>query len=109
VSELADKHCGPCRGDVPPLDPQRVDELLSQVEGWRVVNEHHLEKSFQFDDFSSALEFVNAVGAVAEEESHHPDVHLAWGLVRLEIWTHSIDALTESDFILAAKCDRLYG
>ena len=103
---LATEKCIPCRGGVPAL---RGDELRSLGHelghGWRVVDEHHLEKSFDFPDFASALAFTNAVGAVAEEEGHHPDIHLAWGKVRVTIWTHKIDGLSRSDFVLAAKID----
>lgn len=103
---LATEKCIPCRGGVPPL---RGDELRSLEDelgnGWHVVGEHHLEKSFDFPDFASALAFTNAVGAVAEEEGHHPDIHLAWGKVRITLWTHKIDGLTRSDFVLAAKID----
>ncbi|HEX5133458.1 MAG TPA: 4a-hydroxytetrahydrobiopterin dehydratase [Candidatus Krumholzibacteria bacterium] len=76
--------------------------------GWKVVDEHHLEKSYEFADFATALAFTNRVGAIAEAEGHHPDIHLAWGRVGLTIWTHKIDGLTESDFILAAKADDAY-
>jgi 4a-hydroxytetrahydrobiopterin dehydratase len=105
---LADKHCVPCRGGVPPLAGEELHKLASQVKDWRVVDGHHLEKSFAFPDFQTALAFVNRVGAIAEEEGHHPDVHLAWGKVGVTTWTHSIDGLSESDFILAAKIDRLF-
>jgi len=77
------------------------------VPGWEAVNEHHLKKTFAFPDFQRALDFVNRVGAVAEEQGHHPDIFLAWGKVEITMWTHKIDGLTESDFILAAKIDRL--
>lgn len=105
---LAEKHCVPCRGGVPPLAGEALETLKAQAPGWQVVDGHHLTKSFTFPDFKSALAFVNRVGAVAEEEGHHPDVFLAWGKVDIKIWTHKIDGLTESDFILAAKADRLY-
>lgn len=75
--------------------------------GWRVVNDHHLEKEFTFKDFLGALAFTNKVGELAEEQGHHPDIYLAWGKVRITIWTHKIDGLTESDFVLAAKIERL--
>jgi 4a-hydroxytetrahydrobiopterin dehydratase len=75
---------------------------------WEVVREHHLEKEFSFPDFRSALDFTVRLGEVAEAEGHHPDIHLAWGRVKVQIWTHKIDGLTESDFILAAKTDSLY-
>ena len=108
MPELADKTCVPCTGSVPPLKGQPLQELLSKLSGWRVVNEHHLEKKYEFDDFVTALAFVNKVGDLAEHQAHHPDIHLSWGEVRIEVWTHAIDGLTESDFIMAAKTDRLY-
>ena len=107
MSELADKQCVPCQGGVAPLKGQQLVDLLGQVEGWEVVDEHHLSKGYTFGNFVEALAFTNAVGEVAEAEGHHPDIHLSWGLVRVEIWTHKIDGLTESDFILAAKADEL--
>ncbi len=107
--KLAAKRCVPCRGGVPPLTGPALEALLAQLgpNGWRGVRGHHLEKSFGFPDFAQALAFVNRIGALAEEEGHHPDLHLSWGQVRVEIWTHKIDGLTESDFVLAAKVDRL--
>ena len=105
-SELAKKRCVPCRGGVPALRGSELKALLDELGGdWRVVDNHHLEKEYTFDDFAQALEFTNRVGNVAEEEGHHPDIYLAWGTVGLKIWTHKIDGLTESDFILAAKAD----
>lgn len=106
MSDLAEKHCVPCRGGVPPLKADKIAALLDILgSGWRVLDEHHLEKEYSFDDFAQALAFTNRVGAVAEEEGHHPDIYLSWGKVGLKIWTHKIDGLTESDFILAAKAD----
>jgi len=84
-----------------------VNRLLGQLSGWGIEKEYHLTRSFTFPDFVTALAFVNRVGALAEEQAHHPDVYLAWGKVKIEIWTHKISGLTESDFILAAKIDRL--
>ncbi len=107
MAELADKKCIPCRGGVPPLKGAELDSLKDQVPGWEVVSEHHLKKAFAFPDFKTALDFVNRVGAVAEEQGHHPDIYLGWGKVEITMWTHKIDGLTESDFILAAKIDRL--
>ncbi len=106
---LADNACIPCRGGVPPLAKDRAGELLKQLEeGWSLNADGHLERSFRFRNFVDALEFANAVGAVAEQESHHPDLHVRWGACAVEIWTHKIDGLTESDFYLAAKADRAF-
>ena len=88
MSELADKACVPCKGGVPPLKGQALAELLEQLgNGWEVINEHHLEKLFTFKNFLDALAFTNKVGGLAEEQGHHPDIHLAWGSVRITIWT----------------------
>ena len=107
-SELASKHCVPCRGGVPPLKGPQISELHRQLdEEWRVVGEHHLAREFSFKNFRQALDFTNRVGELAEEQGHHPDICLGWGRVALEVWTHKIDGLTESDFIFAAKVDRL--
>ena len=105
--DLAAKQCVPCRGGVPPLAPEVIEGLLSQVPDWQVVRGHHLVRTVPFPDFRSALDFVNSVGSLAEEQGHHPDLYLSWGKVEIHIWTHKIDGLTESDFILAAKIDRL--
>ena len=108
MSELAAKQCVPCKGGVPPLAGEQLDDLLQQLgpNGWRVIAGHHLEKSYKFPDFVQALAFVNRVGAVAEAQGHHPDIALGWGKVTVTIWTHKIAGLTESDFILAAKADQ---
>jgi 4a-hydroxytetrahydrobiopterin dehydratase len=97
----------PCQGGVPPLDGEQIAPLIEQLDGWLVLEGHHLSKRYSFPDFARALAMVNKVGAVAEQEGHHPDIHLAWGEVSIDIWTHKIDGLTESDFILAAKIDAL--
>ena len=104
---LAEKHCVPCRGGVPPLKGAELEKLKAQVSGWQVIDEHHLQKTYTFPDFLTALDFVNRVGAIAEQEGHHPDLFLTWGKVEVKTWTHKIDGLTESDFILAAKIDAL--
>ena len=107
MSELAAKTCVPCRGGVPPLKGEELKALTNQVTGWVATDEHHIEKTFTFPDFLKALEFTNRVGELAEQQGHHPDIFLAWGKVGIKTWTHKIDGLTESDFILAAKIDRL--
>ena len=104
MGRLSESQCVPCRGGVPPLTGSELTRLLEELGGdWAVVEEHHLEREFPFPDFLTALEFTNRVGRLAEEQGHHPDICLAWGRVRVTIWTHKIDGLTESDFILAAK------
>jgi len=105
---LADQKCVPCRGGTPPLAGEELRKLSAQVPDWKVVEEHHLEKSFLFPDFRKALDFVNRVGEVAEEQGHHPDLTLSWGQAGVKIFTHKIKGLTESDFVLAAKIDRLW-
>ena len=108
MQTLANEKCVPCRGGVPALKGAELHAVTEELGGdWRVVDEHHLEKEFKFPDFASALAYTNRVGALAEEEGHHPDIHLAWGKVGITIWTHKVDGLTRSDFVLAAKIDRL--
>lgn len=104
---LAEKQCVPCRGGVPPLKGEALAALHQQVQDWTVVDEHHLVKTFKFPDFRQALAFTNRVGELAEEQGHHPDIYLAWGKVEITLWTHAINGLTESDFIMAAKINRL--
>jgi len=106
MSELAAKDCIPCKGGIPPLNEREYEELLEKLGGgWQVVDDHHLEKEYRFKDFRAALAFTNRVGELAEAQGHHPDIHLSWSKVRLVIWTHKINGLTESDFIFAAKAD----
>lgn len=106
MNRLAEEKCVPCRGGVPPLAGDELRALESQLgSGWKVVDGHHLEKEFRFPDFAQALAFTNRVGAIAEKEGHHPDIYLAWGKVRVTLWTHKIDGLTRSDFILAARIE----
>lgn len=105
---LAEKECVPCRGGVPPLQGEELDELVRELDaGWRVVEGHHLEKAFRFEDWASAQDFVVRVGDLAEAQGHHPNLHLSWGRVGVKIWTHKIDGLTESDFVLAAKIEEV--
>jgi 4a-hydroxytetrahydrobiopterin dehydratase len=106
---LADNACVPCRGGVPPMARPEAERLLRQLdEGWRFNEAGHLDRTFEFDDFAAALAFANRVGEIAETEKHHPDLHVSWGRCRVEIWTHKIQGLTESDFYLAAKTDRAF-
>ncbi|MGA7294988.1 MAG: 4a-hydroxytetrahydrobiopterin dehydratase [Terriglobales bacterium] len=109
-STLADKTCVPCRGGTPPLKGDELAAIHRQLADpaqWKVVNEHHLVRMYKFPDFKSALAFVNRVGAVAEQQGHHPDILLGWGKVEVTTWTHAVDGLTESDFVLAAKIDQI--
>jgi len=107
-ARLRGKRCVPCEGGVPKLTHDEIVALKPQVsDAWRVVDDHHLTCSLRFDDFKSALAFTNEVGAVAEEEFHHPDITVAWGRVDIVLFTHAIDGLAENDFILAAKIDAL--
>ena len=106
MSELAKKECVPCRGGVPPVKGEELAALHRELgDAWLVVDEHHLEREYRFDDFRQALDFTSKVGEMAEEQQHHPDILLTWGLVKVTIWTHKIDGLTESDFVFAAKAD----
>jgi 4a-hydroxytetrahydrobiopterin dehydratase len=105
-SELARKQCQPCKGGIPPLKGAILRELQEELDGgWKVVEEHHLEKEYTFDDWMQAVDFVNRIARIADEQNHHPDLRLSYGKVGVEIWTHKIDGLTESDFILAAKIE----
>ncbi|HEX2185314.1 MAG TPA: 4a-hydroxytetrahydrobiopterin dehydratase [Chloroflexota bacterium] len=104
---LADKRCTPCEGGTPPLTSEQVKPLLAQLDGWEVEEGKKLTKSFRFDNFVQAVDFVNAITPVAEAEGHHPDLYVRWGEVRVYLWTHAIDGLSENDFILASKIDRL--
>jgi 4a-hydroxytetrahydrobiopterin dehydratase len=107
TKKLADKKCIPCTGGVPALKGKELKALHTQVSKWIVVKQHHLTRAFTFPDFKSALKFVNRVGALAEKQGHHPDILLAWGKAEVTMWTHKVDGLTESDFIMAAKIDRV--
>jgi 4a-hydroxytetrahydrobiopterin dehydratase len=107
MSDLAERQCVPCRGGVPPMKGDEIEKLSTQLEEWGVVNEHHLQKSYKFKDFGETLAFVNRVGELAEQQGHHPDICFGWGKADITIWTHKIDGLTESDFVLAAKIDKL--
>jgi 4a-hydroxytetrahydrobiopterin dehydratase len=107
---LADRHCVPCEGGTPPLGQAELEPLLSQLEGWTVQEasgHQELTKTFKFPDFVHAVGFVDQLTPVAEAEGHHPDLEVSWGRVRVRLWTHTARGLTENDFVLAAKIDRL--
>jgi 4a-hydroxytetrahydrobiopterin dehydratase len=107
MTDLAERQCVPCRGGVPALTGPEIQPLAGQLPDWTVVDEHHLQRAYQFGDFRESLEFVNRVGQLAEEQGHHPDICFGWGKADISIWTHKINGLTESDFVLAAKIDKL--
>ena len=104
---LAERKCIPCRGGVPPMERNEAEALLRELDdGWALNADGHLERTYAFDNFRQAMRFANRVADIAEVEDHHPDLHVAWGECRVEVWTHKIQGLTESDFYFAAKADR---
>jgi 4a-hydroxytetrahydrobiopterin dehydratase len=107
ASDLAERTCAPCEKGEKPLAGEEADRLLRQLTGWQVKGGKELEKEYRFPDFRQALDFVDRLGEVAEREGHHPDIYLTWGKVRVSLSTHSIGGLSENDFILAAKADRV--
>ena len=107
-TDLAQRECVPCKGGTPPLDPPTIQGLLAQLDGWTIEHEYHLTRTLKLPDLATALELTTRIGAIAEQQNHHPDIHLAWGQVRVEVWTHKIKGLTESDFIFAAKVDAVF-
>jgi 4a-hydroxytetrahydrobiopterin dehydratase len=103
---LLNKTCVPCKGGVPPLTSEEALKLLEELgQHWSINEQGHLYKEYKFNDFMSAVNLVNKIAKLSEEEGHHPNLTVSWGLCFVEIWTHKIDGLTESDFILAAKID----
>jgi len=109
-SELADRECIACTSDSEPLEGADLEELYQEIDTdvWEIIDEHHLEGTYPFEDFRDALEFTKEIGELAEEEWHHPDIHLSWGEVVVEMWTHKIDGLFETDFVMAARMDRMH-
>ena len=103
---LAEKTCVPCRGGVSPLTRAEFESMLAELDNWTVVDDRKLVKSFRFDNFVKPMELANKIAAIAEEQGHHPDLMVRWGELQVDLWTHKIDGLSESDFILAAKIDR---
>lgn len=107
MASLTERRCKPCEGGTPPLKGQELEAYLSQVPTWEAVEGHRIRKSFRFKDFRQALDFVDKVGAIAEQEQHHPTITFGWGRAEVTLFTHAIGGLSENDFILAAKIDRL--
>ena len=106
---LADQRCVPCRGGVPPMEEGRAKELLGALDdGWHLNAEGHLERVYRLQNFAQAMALANKVADIAEAQGHHPDLFIAWGRFKVEIWTHKISGLTESDFYFAAKADRAF-
>jgi 4a-hydroxytetrahydrobiopterin dehydratase len=106
-SNLAQKHCVPCKGGVPPLEKTKQEKLLNELDGWSIVQSHHLHKTYKLNSFREAITWVNKAAEIAEAEGHHPNIQIDFREVGVDIWTHKIDNLTESDFVLAAKLDRI--
>ncbi len=107
MSDLTHKKCVPCSSGVAAANSQEIMRLHQEVPEWEVVEGHHLSRAYGFSDFVQTLVFVNKVGEMAEEEGHHPNITFTYGQARIDIWTHQVDGLTESDFILAAKIDTI--
>ncbi|MBI4948496.1 4a-hydroxytetrahydrobiopterin dehydratase [Candidatus Berkelbacteria bacterium] len=109
MDKLSSGKCVPCEGGVPPIEGERLTELKNQLDqeapGWELSDPKHLQKTYKFADFKTALEFVNKIGEIAEQEGHHPNIEFGWGFVRVLLWTHAINGLSDNDFILAAKLE----
>ena len=111
MSELADKKCIPCEGNIPPFDKKEIHKYLKKIDGWTVLKNkeqnYYIEKNFKFKNYVESEQFIIKVGKISETEGHHPDISFGWGYARIVISTHAIKGLAESDFVLAAKIDRL--
>ena len=111
MSELADKKCIPCEGNIPPFNIEEIHKYLKKVDGWSVLQDDnqnfYIEKNFKFKNFLESQSFVNKIGEIAETEGHHPDILFGWGYAKIKIYTHAIKGLAESDFVLAAKIDKI--
>ncbi|MDO8588521.1 MAG: 4a-hydroxytetrahydrobiopterin dehydratase [Armatimonadota bacterium] len=103
---LAESKCAPCRADTPPLTAEQAEEMLEEVPMW-TLKDNAIEREFRFNDFRQAIDFVTKVADIAEQQDHHPDIHISYNKVRLELSTHKIGGLSENDFIMAAKIDRI--
>ena len=111
MEDLADKKCIPCEGGIPSFDISEIHKYLKKVDGWDVKKEdtetYYLIKEFKFQNFMESINFINKVGKISEKEGHHPDIWFGWGYAKIKIFTHAIKGLHESDFVLAAKIDRI--
>ncbi len=108
MSGLTEKRCVPCEAGVAPLSQEEVKKLLEQTPAWQITNDQHLNRQFKFKNFKLAMAFLNKVTEISEQENHHPDIFISYGKVKIDIWTHAINALSENDFILAAKISEVY-
>jgi 4a-hydroxytetrahydrobiopterin dehydratase len=108
ATNLADQKCVPCRDGTAPLTHDQIAPLLAQLEGWQIEDDKKLIKVFKLKNWLEAVDFVNRISPLAEAQGHHPDLYVRWGEVRVYLWTHKIDGLTESDFYMAAKIDRVF-
>ena len=110
---LAERHCSPCEGKVAALAPAQQERLLARLgDNWKLGQSHghdQITRVFKFHGFVEAVDFVNRITPTAEAEGHHPDLLVRWGSVEVRLWTHVAAGLTENDFVLAARIDRLYG
>ena len=107
--DLTKKHCVPCEGGTPPFSEASEDEYIGKIQDWSLIRdgEHKIRKQFKFDDFKGSLDFVNKVGAIAEEEQHHPDIYIFYNKVQIDLFTHAVGGLSENDFIVASKIDQI--
>ena len=111
MSDLLEKKCAPCEGGVIPFDVSEIHKYQKKVDGWDIPknnkNIYYLEKNFKFKNFKDSQDFINIIGKISEEEGHHPDITFGWGYAKIIITTHAIEGLSENDFILAAKIDKI--
>jgi 4a-hydroxytetrahydrobiopterin dehydratase len=104
---LAERRCKPCKGNMPPMKGEDLARYRKELgDGWNVIGEHHLEKAFKLKDWHEAVALTDRIAELADQEDHHPDIVLSYGKVKVTLWTHKIDGLSENDFILAAKIDK---
>lgn len=109
MEDLTTQKCVPCEGGIPKYTHDEIAALSPQAPQWRIVDDHHIVREWKFPDFASALAAVNAIGAIAEREGHHPDIKFGWGYLEVTSYTHAIGGLHKNDFILAAKIDAALG